>query len=60
MSLHKKRICIIGAGPGGMTALYHLKLLVGDLVGDSIDVKCYEKQATWGGMWNYTWRTGIH
>jgi trimethylamine monooxygenase len=56
MSLHKKRICIIGAGPGGMTALYHLKLLVGD----SIDVKCYEKQATWGGMWNYTWRTGIH
>jgi trimethylamine monooxygenase len=56
MSLPKKRICIIGAGPGGMTALYQLKLLVGD----SIDVKCYEKQSIWGGMWNYSWRTGKH
>ena len=28
----RKRICIIGAGPGGMSALYHWKLLVGDTV----------------------------
>ena len=50
----RKRICIIGAGPGGMSALYHWKLLVGD----TVDIKCYEKQSTWGGMWNYSWRTG--
>ena len=23
------------------------------------DIVCYEKQATWGGLWNYTWRTGL-
>ena len=22
------------------------------------DVVCYEKQSNWGGLWNYTWRTG--
>lgn len=22
-------------------------------------VVCFEKQADWGGMWNYTWRTGV-
>ena len=54
MSLPRKRICIIGAGPGGMSALYHWKLLVGN----TVDIKCYEKQSTWGGMWNYSWRTG--
>jgi trimethylamine monooxygenase len=23
------------------------------------DIVCYEKQSDWGGMWNYTWRTGL-
>jgi hypothetical protein len=22
------------------------------------EVVCYEKQSNWGGLWNYTWRTG--
>ena len=22
------------------------------------DIVCYEKQGDWGGLWNYTWRTG--
>jgi cation diffusion facilitator CzcD-associated flavoprotein CzcO len=23
-----------------------------------VDVVCFEKQADWGGLWNYDWRTG--
>ncbi|MCY3670465.1 MAG: NAD(P)/FAD-dependent oxidoreductase, partial [Alphaproteobacteria bacterium] len=23
------------------------------------EVVCYEKQEDWGGLWNYTWRTGL-
>lgn len=23
------------------------------------EIVCYEKQADWGGQWNYTWRTGL-
>ena len=22
------------------------------------EIICYERQNTWGGMWNYNWRTG--
>ena len=51
----KKRICIVGCGPAGMSAMYHF----GNLPDDEIpDFVCYEKQSTWGGMWNVTWRTG--
>ncbi|XP_053382876.1 senecionine N-oxygenase-like [Mercenaria mercenaria] len=54
MSKQKPRVCIIGAGPSGMSTIYQIKLLA---PGD-IDFECYEKQKTWGGQWNYTWRTG--
>lgn len=56
MSGNKPRICIIGAGQSGMCTLYQLKLRGND----APDVECYEKQETWNGQWNYTWRTGIH
>merc|ERR1719430_2966007 len=23
------------------------------------DLVCYEKQSSWGGLWNYSWRTGL-
>ncbi len=23
------------------------------------EVVCFEKQSDWGGLWNYTWRTGL-
>ena len=50
-----KRVCIIGCGPAGMAMLYQL----GKLPDDEIpEIVCYEKQATWGGIWNVTWRTG--
>eukprot|EP00095_Tigriopus_kingsejongensis_P008906 maker-scaffold1538_size36768-snap-gene-0.11 protein:Tk08906 transcript:maker-scaffold1538_size36768-snap-gene-0.11-mRNA-1 annotation:"flavin-containing monooxygenase" len=54
----KARICLIGAGPSGMSVLYHLERLRQE--GKSVpDVVCYEKQDNWGGLWNYTWRTGL-
>lgn len=24
-----------------------------------VEIVCFEKQADWGGQWNYTWRTGL-
>ena len=52
-----KRICLIGAGPSGMAVLYQLNRLKKE--GREIpDVVCFEKQECWGGLWNYTWRTG--
>ena len=54
----KKRVCIIGAGPSGMSTLYHFHKL--KKLGIEIpEVVCYDKQSNWGGMWNYTWRTGM-
>ena len=52
-----KRICIIGAGPSGMSALYHFAKMHED--GEILpELVCYEKQSEWTGLWNYDWRTG--
>ncbi|XP_052818617.1 flavin-containing monooxygenase 3-like isoform X1 [Mya arenaria] len=51
----RKRVCIIGAGPCGMAALCHFSQAASDV---RPEVVCYEKQATWGGLWNFTWLTG--
>ncbi|XP_060590331.1 trimethylamine monooxygenase-like [Ruditapes philippinarum] len=49
-----KKMCIIGAGPSGMSALFQFAKL------DKMpDVVCYEKQSTWGGQWNFTCRTAL-
>jgi len=53
-----KRICLIGAGPSGMSVLYQLERLRKEGVAGPLEVVCYEKQDNWGGLWNYTWRTG--
>lgn len=52
----KPRVCIIGCGPSGMSALYHFTKLPADIIPD---ILCYEKQKTWGGQWNPSWRTGF-
>ncbi|OWF47072.1 Senecionine N-oxygenase [Mizuhopecten yessoensis] len=53
-----QRVCLIGAGPSGMSFLYHNSKL--KAAGKKCaDVVCYEKQSNWGGLWNYTWRTGL-
>lgn len=53
-----KRVAIIGAGPCGLAQLRAFQSAAA--TGAEIpELVCYEKQADWGGMWNYTWRTGL-
>jgi len=52
------RIGIIGAGPSGLAQLRAFKSA--EKNGEEIpEIVCFEKQADWGGLWNYTWRTGV-
>jgi len=56
--MSKKRICIIGAGPSGLAQLRAFQSAKKN--GEDIpEIVCYEKQSDWGGLWNYTWRTGV-
>ncbi|KAL3870814.1 hypothetical protein ACJMK2_038854 [Sinanodonta woodiana] len=58
LSMEMMRICVIGAGPSGMSMLYHLAKM--EEQGKRIpDVVCYEKQSDCGGLWNFDWRTGV-
>ena len=51
------RVAIIGAGPSGLSALISFKQ--SETQGKKIpDIVCYEKQEDYGGLWNYSWRTG--
>lgn len=53
-----KRIAIIGAGPSGLAQLCSFKSAKQG--GAEIpEIVCFEKQDDWGGLWNYTWRTGL-
>lgn len=54
----KKRICIIGAGPSGLAQLRAFQSAK-DNGADIPEIVCFEKQGDWGGLWNYTWRTGV-
>jgi len=49
---------IIGADPSGLAALraFESEQKKGNPI---LEIKCYEKQDSWGGMWNYTWRTVV-
>lgn len=54
----KKRVAIIGAGPSGLAQLRAFQSA--QQKGQEIpEVVCFEKQDNWGGLWNYTWRTGV-
>ena len=51
------RAAIIGAGPCGLAQLRSFESA--QQKGEEIpDIVCFERQADWGGIWNYTWRTG--
>lgn len=51
------KVCIIGAGPSGLSVLCHFAKLKRE--GKVIpEIVCYEKQSSFGGLWNYSWRTG--
>lgn len=53
-----KRVAIIGAGPSGLAQLRAFQSAKAN--GEDVpEVVCYEKQSDWGGLWNYTWRTGV-
>jgi trimethylamine monooxygenase len=52
------RIAIIGAGPSGLAQLRAFESA--RRKGQEIpEIVCFEKQDDWGGIWNYTWRTGL-
>ena len=51
------RVAVIGAGPSGLAQLRAFQSAASK--GAKIpEVVCFEKQSDWGGLWNYTWRTG--
>ena len=53
-----KRVCVIGAGPSGLAQLRAFQSAAEK--GAAVpEVVCLEKQPDWGGLWNYTWRTGV-
>ena len=61
MSCKSIRVCVVGAGPSGLSVLYHVNKMKGcDSNNDNIniDVVCYEKHSTMGGLWNMSWRVG--
>ena len=52
-----KKVAIIGSGPCGLSMLRAFQQA--EEKGQSIpEIVCYEKQEDWGGLWNYSWRTG--
>ncbi len=58
ITMAKKRVAIIGAGPSGLAQLRAFQSA--QQKGQEIpEVVCFEKQDNWGGLWNYTWRTGV-
>ena len=53
-----KKVAIIGAGPSGLAQLRAFQSAASK--GAEIpEIVCFEKQSDWGGLWNYTWRTGV-
>ena len=53
-----KRIAVIGAGPSGLAQLRAFQSAKAKGA-DIPEIVCFEKQANWGGLWNYSWRTGL-
>lgn len=54
----KKRVAVIGAGPSGLAQLRAFQS-ARNKGADIPEIVCFEKQGNWGGLWNYTWRTGL-
>ncbi len=54
----KKRVAVIGAGPSGLAQLRAFQSAA-QKGADIPEVVCFEKQDNWGGLWNYSWRTGL-
>ena len=51
------KVAVIGSGPCGLSILRAFQQAEEN--GQKIpEIVCYEKQEDWGGLWNYSWRTG--
>jgi trimethylamine monooxygenase len=58
----KLRVAVIGAGPSGLAQLRAFQSAQFNQVNDLLsapEIVCFEKQSDWGGLWNYTWKTGV-
>ena len=54
------RVAVIGAGPCGLSALVAFSKASARCESDrGCEVVCFEKQSQVGGLWNFTWRTGL-
>ncbi len=53
-----ERVAVIGAGPSGLAQLRAFQSAKSKGV-DIPEIVCFEKQRNWGGLWNYSWRTGL-
>ena len=52
------QVAVIGAGPCGLAQLGAFE--EARRQGAEVpEVTCFEQQSDWGGLWNYTWRTGL-
>ncbi|SOC82467.1 trimethylamine monooxygenase [Ensifer adhaerens] len=52
------RVAVIGAGPSGLAQLRAFQSAA-KKGADIPEIVCFEKQSNWGGLWNYSWRTGV-
>ena len=51
------KVAIIGTGPCGLSILRAFEHA--EKKGEKVpEIVCFEKQDAWGGLWNYSWRTG--
>ena len=51
------KVAIIGTGPCGLSMLRSFQQA--EEKGNKIpEIVCFDKQDDWGGLWNYSWRTG--
>jgi trimethylamine monooxygenase len=53
-----ERVAIIGAGPSGLAQLRAFQSAQ-EKGAEIPEIVCFERQDDWGGIWNYTWRTGL-
>src|ERR671924_2066393 len=52
------QVAVIGAGPSGLAQLHAFE--EARRGGAEVpEIVCFEQQSDWGGLWNYTWRTGL-
>ena len=54
----RSRVAVIGAGPCGLAQLVAFQSAK-QKDAEIPEVVCFEKQSDIGGLWNYTWRTGV-